>query len=629
MINFTKLVARDCFAYVVQEFDFVTGINSIEGVNGASKTSIFLTLCQGLYNRNPKGAKLEEVNNSITMRPYEIEIWFTKGHDKFRILNSRKTGTIGIFRNDRPIHVKKITDNLKLIEDIVGCDYALFVDLTYQSPKSSINLLEVSTDNSRKAFVNRILRMDELDYHLDRLKAQEKALTGKRGVIDTLNQQVSNLSASFSETIEEAQEEKPTVLLERLVSGEGARRDESIRIQAQIKNEIKSAESSMEEYYEDKMARDKREALREGINRFVLPALSLKEVEDKLSFWKSEVVKKQTELKSVEGELKTLNEAMKRGVCPTCSQGVQYGHFSELLHSLEQQRVVLEAAQSEAIDNKAQLSEDLAEWVKYGNLNRELSKLKGESTCNVNIEACTTRHTNLLREYSEQAAELKRIEAELASVTKALKDATEFNALQRARVAVNAQKLETNARISDQLVAAKLQLEEAEARLDLLKLWGGILGAKGYRVHKMDSFLRRLNLTMRKYADMISNGRIACSFFTTDGEIDFTVTDANKTIPYVCWSEGEKARVKLACLFSVLELLEIAGAVSFNVLALDEVFSALDDDGKEGLFRVLSYLRNRDKCIYTIAHTKLALDKVYDNVIYATKHPDGTASVAQ
>jgi hypothetical protein len=55
----------------------------------------------------------------------------------------------------------------------------------------------------------------------------------------------------------------------------------------------------------------------------------------------------------------------------------------------------------------------------------------------------------------------------------------------------------------------------------------------------------------------------------------------------------------------------------------------LDSEGKEGLFKVLNYLKGKGKAIYTIAHSDLALDLMYDSVIKAKKLDDGTTEVTQ
>ena len=135
---------------------------------------------------------------------------------------------------------------------------------------------------------------------------------------------------------------------------------------------------------------------------------------------------------------------------------------------------------------------------------------------------------------------------------------------------------------------------------------------------------------MKKYADLMCNGKITCVFaLSPTGEITFEITDEAKTQDITLWSGGETARIKIVCLFAVLEILEAMGSVAFNVLCLDEIFSALDQEGKEGLFKVLEYLKHKHKALYVIAHEELALDLMYDSVIKAEKLHDGTTRITQ
>lgn len=94
-------------------------------------------------------------------------------------------------------------------------------------------------------------------------------------------------------------------------------------------------------------------------------------------------------------------------------------------------------------------------------------------------------------------------------------------------------------------------------------------------------------------------------------------SDAHRVLSCSMWSNGQKDRVKLACLFAVLELLELTGGAGFDLLFLDEVFASLDEEGREGLFKVLEYLKGRGKGIYTIAHEPIANAVVYDSIITA------------
>jgi DNA repair exonuclease SbcCD ATPase subunit len=259
----------------------------------------------------------------------------------------------------------------------------------------------------------------------------------------------------------------------------------------------------------------------------------------------------------------------------------------------------------------------------------ELARLQGIPGTHLDYDKINKAYDKLVGIIKLDQISLEATEKMIAEELKTVKQHQEFNTIQRTIKAVNAQKKAYNDATKGKLEVLYREQESKEDQAALVKQWLQILGPKGFRVHKMQTFLGHLNSSMKKYSDMLSDGKIRCMFYMTEGEIDFTVTDCNKTIAWSCWSEGEKARVKMACLFAVLELLEIMGAVSFNVLALDEIFSALDHAGKEGLFRVLNYLKDRGRAIYTIAHTQLALDREYDSVVKAYKQEDGTTTITQ
>lgn len=739
-INFTHVVGRDCFGYVLLDFWFTEGINSIEGGNGASKTSIFLTLMQGLFNRNAKGTKIDEVNNTITGLPYEIEVYFEDSNRaSYVVINSRKTGTIEIYKNGKPKHVKRIPDNLKIIEDILGVDYSTFQDLIYQSPKSSINLLEKDSDTSRKAFINKILKLDELDSQLEVMKQRDKEIVGKGGKLEILKSQLlvleSSIDESYSDVAEEVDLNPFTTLMESLNERRDAHKEELVALNATlsgIKKEQKVYENNKTqldkiadldtairsmghpihtlEYLlelrtdlleEQRQAQDvvqqsqlildkdavneERKELRKALQRQIkeLNLVTTKEqTETTIECIQNDINITQAKYISTKNELTKLKECVTLKQCPTCNSivdtatleynlsrtiQVKSNIYEELerlkgsltvelafkaLHKTREELLRKIAAleiysetfdlvstfadrqRAESIIENCNLSleecsKDILYVKKYNALQRDLEDLKRVTPTNI---SCASFDHDILATNTyidREQVQLDNIEASISEVSLQLREAETFNSTQRTLAAVNNQRRTQNELICSKVICLKKEIEDLEARSDLLKIWIGILGPKGFRVHKMNSFLQHLNTTMQKYSDMICGGRIKCMFFMNEGEIDFTVIDCNKTVSWACWSEGERARVKLPCLFAVLELLEILGSVSFNVLALDEIFSALDISGKEGLFNVLNYLKNKGRAIYTIAHTKLALDTEFSSVIKAYKMDDGTTTVVQ
>jgi DNA repair exonuclease SbcCD ATPase subunit len=142
---------------------YIVGINKdIETIsvasNGAGKTAIFSAIYQGLFNKNIKNPKgvIESVNNSVTGKPYSVEITFSKeGDADYKITNDRNNNKITIERNSKEIQVKGIANQLKQIKDIIGLDFETFSALTYISQSTLQAILDTTNkDNILYQFFN-------------------------------------------------------------------------------------------------------------------------------------------------------------------------------------------------------------------------------------------------------------------------------------------------------------------------------------------------------------------------------------------------------------------------------------------------------------------------------------------
>jgi len=740
MIRFQRVKATDVFATRILDFTFSPGIYSIVGLNGSSKTSLFLTLIQGLYNRNPKKIKIDDVSNAITGKPYEIEIWFERLGENYHIINSKKTGKIEIYRGEFDMSLKRIPDNLKLIEELIGSDYETFVDLVYQSPESSLNLLETNSDGARKKFIARILKLDELDAHFERIKGREKEISGKNGRLELLGKQREALTLALTEAPEALIPQDDSELIaaitecetnleearEHLREAQAVEKELSAKITvAETQQENKAKRTTLQlqrfELKEPAISREENEAkLLELTSRVATHNAAIARLEEKLQDAKTaefakgqaadfakqlaeiEIPEKESsfyteQLRLLSGMLATTVEkaaaaqievnSLEKGQtaqeCPTCGHQVEKEKFAVRIAELKaeisaateriskgkaaQERYQLAAKTLEKISS---LTTSRDKWLAgckdVGNIDELSAMIQSEEQAIATTQAAATAAMTV----RSQWAQIEKLEKELAALPAIVGDEESLNSLlslhreagrkivallgeigsyvgdlgdnkealrklqlHNAAVTATAELIEkitvNNAQVYARIATAEAEVATVEEERDILKEWLEILGPKGYRVHKIERFLKIFNLTMNRYSDMISEGRIQCRFFIADGEIEFAITDGFKEVAFACWSAGEKARIKLACLFATLELLEIVGAVSYNVLALDEIFGALDDEGKEGLFRVLAHLQRHGKAIYTIAHSELAMAMEYDGVIHAIKHDDGTTSLSQ
>ncbi|BCS54084.1 AAA family ATPase [Geobacter sp. SVR] len=629
MIVFQTLKAQDCFSYTNLEFNFQTGLHSISGMNGSSKTSIFLVLQQCLYNKNAKGCKIEDVNNKITGKPYEIEVTFTKGANAYHIVNSKKKGCIEIYHNGVDISLKRIPDNLKLIEEILECDFQTFCDLTYQSKESTLNLLDSSTNKGRSEFANRTLKLAELDQQLGRMDAYRKELEGKRGTIALLSESLETLKASLSS---EACEMAPLptaelqgrmkVFSELLEDWQGRK----VRIEADLGR--LQTDLSRSANYAQQMLHLK--GKQDELALLSAPDKDLAECRDQLSRIQQAESKRTTMVALWNKELEMLKKAAATGKCHACGHEVEAKQFdvqvTQIQTHIAEANEFLERCKSGGVKYASRINT----WEEIHRLEQEIARLTNAVPYECDAEALKQEESRLQYELRQVQDEISGLKAEQQEVQAKYDEAIKHNATVAAVKDLNANIRENNAKLHIQIDQHAQQLADSERRLDLLKSWVGILGPKGYRTVMVNRFLQSLNKTMSTYARLMCDGRIKCLFFINEaGEIDFSITDDAKAMDIVLWSGGETARIKIVCLFAVLELLEVTGATSFNVLCLDEIFDALDQDGKAGLFNVLEYLKGKNKALYTIAHSELALDLVYDSVIAAEKLNDGTTRVFQ
>ena len=625
MIVFKKIILQNCFAYSYLEFDFNSGIHSIGGVNGASKTSIYLALAQGLFNRNPKGTKIDDVSNTVTKQPYVITVVFTKGKQEYTVVNSRKTGTISVHVDGKNISRKTIPQNLELIREILEDQYETFANMTYQSTDSTLDLVEDSTDTARKGFINKVLKLDELDAMLVEVKAKNKQvkaeIKNKEILIASLEDSVTSIIPNIPDELDEEPVERAIVEASNELDGLN-KAFNAVWAKAEV---LATKKGELAKYSINK-ANLETKTLRLSALDYLHTSTEQLDINEL-----ARITKLCTEVKLTR---KVARESLTGMVAPesVCSRCGQSVNSNDALMQYEQRKASLVETIDECNSKLADLALQLdnsearvAAWKNYNELRVSVEALKSltdnfipptvEDEEVINNEIVKQREKILAQQLYKQRLEHK------------LKDIRENNTRSRTYKKINQDAIANNIKISEKIEVAKKELSELYRRIDLLDNWTRILGGNGYRVHKMNRFLQTLNATMDKYSSIITNGKIKCSFYiSAEGKIEFSVVDPDKNMPFANYSGGERARIKMACLFSVIEMLEAMGSACYNVLVLDEIFSALDDEGKEGLFEVLSYLRNKGKCIYTISHTPLVNQVVFDSSIEVVKE-DGISRI--
>lgn len=156
MIQFVSIKVANYKSIEYAELHYHRGVWLVQGdnkdttfkSNGAGKSTILEAIQQCLYNKNIKGIPIEDTYNRITKKGYRIILRFNVNNDRYRIDNNREAGTYDVYKNDIAISKKGITENLKLVQSIIGFDFNAFTSLTYISHQNVVTLLDSFTSSN-------------------------------------------------------------------------------------------------------------------------------------------------------------------------------------------------------------------------------------------------------------------------------------------------------------------------------------------------------------------------------------------------------------------------------------------------------------------------------------------------
>ena len=121
---------------------------------------------------------------------------------------------------------------------------------------------------------------------------------------------------------------------------------------------------------------------------------------------------------------------------------------------------------------------------------------------------------------------------------------------------------------------------------------------------------KELELLTNEYLAEFSDGRFSINFVVENDKLNVEVSDNGNIIDILALSSGELARVNIATLVAIRKLMTSISRSQINVLFLDEVNQALDEQGKEKVVEVL--LKEDNLNTYLVSHgwTHPLLEKI-------------------
>lgn len=562
MIIFKKLKFRNFLSYGNNfiEIDLnAQGIVSITGLNGHGKSTLSAALAFGLFNKSERGNKAQLIN-TINKKELEIIVEFQKGTSEYIVHRGMKPNIFEIYKDGILVNQDSSSRDYQtyLENEILNLNYRTFYQTIILSSTSFVPFMQLPS-GFRREVVEDLLNISIFSKMRQVLKTR----------LDDNKNRLRDLGSLIIIQKEKLKQYKE---YQNILNNEAIkRREELLEKINQNKNKMKDAAQKVLE-----------------INR------DFKRLSDDLSKMETEYNKKHKEYESKKTHIKiTSSDIEKRlnffdntDLCPTCSQTIdektkQFGKRAEQNRLKEIQETVSVVNELKIILDKEQ--KDIKQF------NKDCEVLNSKLQENIFIiSSYEAENTNLEKD-------LKKLEKSPLSMTES----------------------------EESLYSQLIELEEEKAYeqenqtyliscQEMLK----DTGMKGVMIKK---YLPIINTLINKY--------LAVMDFFVSFELDENFNEIVKSryrdnFSYNAFSEGEKARLNLAILFTWRQIARLKNSTFCNLLFLDEVFGAtLDASGVEKLAEILtSEAESSKNTIFVISHSPDITQKLqFSKTLYVSK----------
>lgn len=615
MLKLLQVEANDFLCYGKLSLD-VTRYSLVQLVadNGAGKTNILSIITEALYGKNPRGyAKGELFNRNTNATKYSISVKFSKDNSIYVATTNRTKTVAKVTLSKDGIDITSHTSKgtFAEIESIIGLDYELFLQYVYQSSKYSTEFL-TATPAIRKQFLGKMLGLDLITQDIDKVSAHIKTIQAKlsqlsidkKVALATLPApaydkvvDVEALRAQATVLLETQNQERETVLAYKLYEAK----------EKELKTEVENRRKKLDALVLPVMPAKKSKLPTVEIDESLLSEcqVSLALLQKSLSEYRARSL-------TLKAKLKTLNASVPSTSCHVCGSDLN----NKDAVSLHEKQVV---------EVSSELAECLASIESYTSEIQQVEKVVKElqlgQAANAAAAAVTafndsivSKHETAMAVYNSklqtltdeynlavnnlnslvpvQKPVLTNTNSLLSELNKAIITAEHSNVALAKRVEAEAKLKATEQEID----ALNKELSIAQILLDSLKH----LLAK-----TIDNGLLSLELNTNRYLRKFGSNT-SISFIQEDSKVNVKVNVGSDVVNYYTLSTGQAARVSIATLLAMRELL----ADSVNLLILDEVVGTLDTDGKESLIEILTGIQGMN--IFLVSHdwTHPLLEKI-------------------
>jgi DNA repair exonuclease SbcCD ATPase subunit len=521
----------------------------IVGSNGAGKSTILDALTFSLFGKSFRGVNKPQLVNSVNEKDCLVEVEFSVGTNKWKVVRGIKPSVFEIHRNDKLLNQDAAAiDQQKWFEqNVLKMNYKSFTQIVILGSSSFVPFMQLSAANRREVIE------DLLDIKI-----------------------FSSMNSVLKDKIREAKDNIKTFNLKQ----------ESLEDKVNMqKNFIDELENRGKQNILDK--NNSILSLTEEINRLIDDNQKIESdvnsLQNKLVTY-SGATEKVRKLVNLRGKLSqkvsTITEEHKffnnNTVCPTCTQTIEEEFRLNRIVDAQNKAKELQSGYKELEETIKEEEERERQFI---TLSKEVTKLTHEISQN------NTRISG----YQTQIRELER---EIQIITSQLKNRnTEHEKLEQ---------------FKEQLEITLKDVETHKEQITYYDFVYSLLKDGGVKTKIIKKYLPLINQQVNRYLQMMD----FYINFSLDEEFNESIkSPVHEDFSYSSFSEGEKMRIDLALLFTWREVAKIKNSLNCNLIIFDETFdSSLDGFGTDDFLKIIRFII-KDANIFVISHKEGMRDK--------------------
>jgi DNA repair exonuclease SbcCD ATPase subunit len=515
----------------------------IVGKNGAGKSTMLDALSFVLFGKPHRAINRAQLINSVNERLCEVHIDFTIGKHEFTVIRGIKPNRFEIYQNGVMVNQNSaVRDYQKFLEqNILKLNHKSFHQIVVLGSSSFIPFMQLPAHHRREIIE------DLLDINI---------FSKMNGI---LKEQMGKLREQATDLTYQLDMKKEKIELQRkYIAGISTLNEENIEYKQSLISGFEddiAALATQNTEYETFI-----EANQDSTDTRMA---SVKRTKKTLSKYESTF---NQEIRSVVKEAKFYDE---NETCPTCTQ-----HIDTDFRSVRRDKAVGRAKDLKEGIEKLEIEINEAE-ARFD----EIQAILDDITSKNNV---VTHNNTLIAKHQKSITSVQKEIAALSSST---------NDVQKEKTILDDMNEEKTI-LFDKKVEVVDEQRYSTVALEMLK-------DTGIKTKIIKQYLPVMNKLINQYLQTMD----FFVSFNLDENFNETIKSRHRdNFKYSSFSEGEKARIDLALLFTWRQISAMKNSSSTNLLILDETMdSSIDSDGMVNLTRILETASNGNN-VFVISH---------------------------